>query len=68
MINFKKMKVKELKEFCKEKKVKGYSKMKRKELVDMLETKYNKNSGSVNNGPSKMRPMSPLLNRINQLI
>jgi len=64
MVNFKKMKVKELKEFCKENKIKGYSKMKRKELVEMLENKFNKPEV----GPAKMRPMSPLLNRINQLI
>lgn len=36
-VNYSKMKVAELKKLCKERKIKGYSKMKKKELVELLE-------------------------------
>jgi DNA (cytosine-5)-methyltransferase 1 len=35
-INYKKMKVKELKKLCKERGIKGYSKLKKKELINLL--------------------------------
>lgn len=55
------MKVKELKQLCKDKKIKGYSKLRKKELVTLLSKKGD-------NGPSRMRPMSPLLKKIENLI
>jgi len=55
------MKVKELKQLCKDKKIKGYSKLRKKELVTLLGKKSE-------NGPSRMRPMSPLLKKIENLI
>ena len=35
-INYKKMKVGELKKICKERKIKGYSKLKKKQLIELL--------------------------------
>ena len=55
------MKVKELKKLCKDRKIKGYSKLKKKELVALLNKKNE-------NGPTRMRPMSPLLRKIENLI
>lgn len=55
------MKVVELKKICKERKIKGYSKLRKKELVSLLSEKREK-------GPEKMRPTSPLLKRIQNLI
>ena len=52
------MKVKELKQLCKENKVKGYSKMKKKELVEKLQ------NIKQTEGPAPTKPMSPLLKRI----
>ena len=46
---------------CKERKIRGYSKLKKKELVSLLSEKREK-------GPEKMRPTSPLLKRIQNLI
>jgi hypothetical protein len=57
-MDFNKLKVKELKKLCKENKIKGYSKLKKKELVDKLESLKNQK------GPSVTRPMSPLLRKI----
>jgi hypothetical protein len=36
-MDYTKMKVAELKKLCKKRKIKGYSKMRKKELVDVLE-------------------------------
>ena len=55
------MTVKELKNLCKERKIKRYSKLKKRELVSLLREK-------IENGPTKMRPTSPLLKRIQKLI
>ena len=60
-MDYSKMKVKELKKLCKDRKIKGYSKLKKKELVALLNKKSE-------NGPSRMRPMSPLLRKIENLI
>jgi hypothetical protein len=60
-MDYSKMKVKELKKLCKERKIKGYSKLKKKELISLLNVKRE-------NGPAKMRPTSPLLKRIQNLI
>jgi len=57
-MDFNKLKVKELKKLCKENKIKGYSKLKKKELVDKLESLKNQKE------PSVTRPMSPLLRKI----
>ena len=35
-MDYSKMKVKELKKLCKERKIKGYSKLKKKELIKLL--------------------------------
>ena len=64
-MNYSKMKVKELKKICKEQKIKGYSKMKKKELVELLSSEKH---GNKESGPAKMRPMSPLLKKIQKLI
>tara|TARA_R110000772_G_scaffold216349_3_gene326869 strand:+ start:1515 stop:1733 length:219 start_codon:yes stop_codon:yes gene_type:complete len=64
-MNYSKMKVKELKKLCKEQKIKGYSKMKKKELVEVLTSEKHQNKEI---GPAKMRPMSPLLKKIQKLI
>ena len=64
-MNYSKMKVKELKKLCKEQKIKGYSKMKKKELLEVLASEKHR---SKENGPAKMRPMSPLLKKIQKLI
>lgn len=60
-MDYSKMTVKELKKLCKERKLKRYSKLKKKELVSLLNEKNE-------NGPAKMRPTSPLLKRIQKLI
>ena len=63
-MDYSKMKIKELKKLCKERKIKGYSKLKKKELIKLLDTEKVVNE----KGPSKMRPMSPLLKKIQKLI
>ena len=60
-MDYSKMTVKELKKICKERKLKKYSKLKKKELVSLLNEKRE-------TGPAKMRPTSPLLKRIQKLI
>ena len=60
-MDYSKMTVKELKKLCKERKLKRYSKLKKKELVSLLNEKSE-------TGPAKMRPTSPLLKRIQKLI
>lgn len=64
-MDYSKMKVKELKKLCKERKIKGYSKLKKKELVAIL---VSEKSQPVETGPARMRPMSPLLKKIENLI
>jgi len=64
-MDYSKMKVKELKKICKEKKIKGYSKLKKKELIEVLSSDTSENKQS---GPAKMRPMSPLFKKIQKLI
>ena len=64
-MDYSKMKVKELKKLCKDRKIKGFSKLKKKELVILLESK---NDQKQEAGPARMRPMSPLLRRIEKLI
>mgnify|MGYP005987778997 CR=1 FL=1 len=59
------MTVKELKKRCKERKIKGYSKLKKKELVNIL---VSEKSTYRESGPTRMRPMSPLLKKIENLI
>ena len=60
-MDYSKMKVKELKKLCKDRKIEGYSKLKKKELVALLNKK-------IKNGPTRMHPMSPLLRKIENLI
>lgn len=57
-MDFSKLKVKELKQLCKQNKIKGYSKLKKKELISKLESLKNQK------GPSSTKPMSPLLRKI----
>tara|TARA_Y100001972_G_C7486324_1_gene246890 strand:- start:174 stop:362 length:189 start_codon:yes stop_codon:yes gene_type:complete len=57
-MDFSKMKVRELKQLCKENKIKGYSKLKKKELVNKLQNLKSEE------GPAPTKPMSPLLKRI----
>ena len=52
------MKVRELKKLCKENKIKGYSKLKKKDLVNKLQNL------KMEEGPAPTKPMSPLLKRI----
>ena len=59
-MEYSKMSVKDLRKMCKENKIRGYSKLKKKELIDLLETKKPQ-------GPVRMRPMSPLLRKIEKL-
>ena len=59
------MKLKELKKLCKERKIKGYSKLKKKQIVQLLENNVKQ---PVKEGPQRMRPMSPLLRKIEKLI
>ena len=61
-MNFNKMKVKELKSLCKENKIKRYSKLKKRELIEKLENIKNQN------GPAPTRPQSPLLEIIRNKI
>lgn len=49
----------ELKKLCKQRKIKGYSKLKKAELVKLLEG---------NCGPKAMRMKSPLLRKIQNII
>ena len=49
----------ELKKLCKQRKLKGYSRLKKAELVDLLETER---------GPRPMRMKSPLLRKIQSVI
>ena len=73
-MDYSKMSVIELKKLCKDKKMKGYSKMKKRELIDKLQgnkqvfvspkrpsLKPRKRTDKI--GPPKT-PMSPLLRRI----
>ena len=60
-MDYNKTTVKELKKICRERKIKGYSKLKKKELISLLSEKREI-------GPAKMRPTSPLLKRIQKLI
>lgn len=55
------MKIKELKALCKERKIRGYSKLRKNELVMLLASKEPA-------GPAKMRPTSPLMKKIQRLI
>jgi hypothetical protein len=55
------MKIKELKALCKERKIRGYSKMRKNELIQLLSLKEPA-------GPAKMRPTSPLMKKIQRLI
>lgn len=64
-MDYTRMKVKELKKLCKERKIKGYSKLKKKELISLLDSEKIQ---KVSDGPSRMRPMSPLLRKIENLI
>ena len=64
-MDYSKMKVKELKKLCKERKIKGYSKLKKKELIVIL---VSEKPQPVERGPARMRPMSPLLKKIENLI
>ena len=64
-MDYSKMKVKELKKLCKERKIKGYSKLKKKELIGILSSEKHVKTEL---GPAKMRPMSPLLKKIQKLI
>lgn len=64
-MDYSKMTVKELKKMCKERKIKGYSKLKKKELVNIL---VSENPAHKESGPVRMRPMSPLLKKIENLI
>lgn len=64
-MDYTKMKIKELKKLCKERKIRGYSKLKKKDLIVLLNTEK---SESTEKGPCKMRPMSPLLRKIEKLI
>lgn len=57
-MDFSKLKVKELKQLCKQNKIKGYSKLKKKDIINKLESLKNQK------GPSLTRPMSPLLRKI----
>ena len=57
-MDFSKMKVKELKQLCKENKIKGYSRLKKKDLVNKLQNL------EVKQGPAPTKPMSPLLKKI----
>lgn len=49
----------ELKKLCKQRKIRGYSKLKKSQLVKLLET---------DTGPKPMRMKSPLLRRIQKVI
>jgi len=64
-MDYTKMKIKELKKLCKERKIRGYSKLKKKDLIVLLNTEK---SEYEEKGPAKMRPMSPLLRKIENLI
>ena len=64
-MDYAKMKVKELKKLCKERKIKGYSKLKKKELIKLLDSEKTQ---PEEKGPARMRPMSPLLKKIQKLI
>ena len=55
-----KMKVKELRKECKNRGLKGYSKLKKRELVSLLTSDDNKKI----RGPAATRAKSPLLRRI----
>lgn len=57
-MDFSKMKVKELKQLCKENKIKGYSKLNKKDLVNKLQNIKSEE------GPALTKPMSPLLKKI----
>ena len=61
-MDYAKLKVKELKKICKENGIRGYSKMRKNEIIVVLRQQ------KQDKGPSKMRPMSPLLNKIQKLI
>ena len=64
-MDYSKMSVKELKKLCKKQRIKGYSKMKKKELVELL---VSEKPQSKERGPAKMRPTSPLFKKIQKLI
>ena len=64
-MDYSKMKIKELKKICKERKIRGYSKLKKKELVSLLSSEKVEYKEK---GPTRMRPMSPLLKKIEKLI
>lgn len=60
-MDYSKMKIKELKTLCKERKIRGYSKLRKNDLVMLLVSKEP-------SGPAKMRPTSPLMKKIQRLI
>lgn len=58
-MNYDSMTCKNLKKLCKERKIKGYSKMKKAELINLLQQEQ---------GPKPMRFKSPLLKRIQTIV
>lgn len=60
-MDYSKMKIKQLKALCKERKIRGYSKLRKNVLIQILSSKEPV-------GPAKMRPTSPLMKKIQRLI